>query len=125
MARALRACPILAVFAIVLALASCKSVSGAQPSKPPLVKLIPFELDPKNPARKQFGALTFMAAYQLESKDERFGGLSGLTFGADGKLYAVSDRGHWLSARLVNRPDGTLRDLADWRIAPILTPARR
>ena len=124
MARASRACPIFAVFAIVFSLASCKSVGGAQPTKARSVKLQPFELDPKTPGRKQFGALTFMAAYQLESNDERFGGLSGLTFGADGKLYAVSDRGHWLSARPVTRPDGALRDLVDWQIAPILTPAR-
>ena len=60
---------------------------------------IPFELDPKNPERKQFGSLTFMGAFQLNSKDKRFGGLSGLSFGTDGKLYAVSDRGYWLSAR--------------------------
>jgi hypothetical protein len=123
MARASRAGPILAALAVVFTLSSCKSVGGAQPSKPPLVKLIPFELDPKSPGRKQFGALMFMAAYQLESSDPRFGGLSGLTFGADGKLYAVSDRGYWLSARLVSRPDGALSDLADWRIAPILNPA--
>jgi hypothetical protein len=88
------------------------------------VDSIPFELDPKNPERKQFGSLTFMGAFQLESKDKRFGGLSGLSFGTDGKLYAVSDRGYWLSAEKVNDADDALLDLVDWQIAPMLTPAK-
>lgn len=114
---------LIAALALLGALASCQSHSGAQSTKARLVTLIPFELDPKNPARKQFGALTFMSAYQLESKDRRFGGLSGLSFGSDGSLYAVSDRGYWLSATLVTDDDGALRDLMDWKIAPILTAA--
>ena len=114
---------IVATLALLGALASCQSHSGAQAAKTRLVTLTPFDLDEKFPARKQFGALTFLSAFQLESKDRRFGGLSGLSIGADGKLYAVSDRGHWLSATLVTDDNGVLRDLTDWQIAPILTPA--
>jgi hypothetical protein len=88
-----------------------------------LVELTGFELDAKNPDRKQFGALTFMGAFQLNSKDKRFGGLSGLTIGADGKLYAISDQGYWLSAQLVRKADGAVKDLVNWQIAPMLTPA--
>jgi hypothetical protein len=65
----------------------------------------------------------------LQSKDRRFGGLSGLSIGQDGKLYAVSDAGYWLSATIVVEPDGALKDLRDWQIAPLLmpdtTPVRR
>jgi len=64
-----------------------------------------------------------MSAFHLESKDKRFGGLSGLTVGADGKLYAVSDRGYWLSAKMVSNADGALLDLVDWQIDPMLTAA--
>jgi len=88
------------------------------------VDLIPFELDPKNPERKQFGSLTLMSAFQLDSKDKRFGGLSGLSFGPDGKLYAVSDRGYWLSAKIVTDSGGVLTGLAESRIARMLTPAK-
>jgi len=88
------------------------------------VDLIPFELDPKYPERKQFGSLTLMRAFHLDSKDKRFGGLSGLSFGTDGKLYAVSDRGYWLSAKMASDADGALLDLVDWRITPMLTPAK-
>jgi hypothetical protein len=107
--------------------------SGRLPAQGPpgsrLVNLEPFDVDSKNPDRKQFGALTLLSAFQLQSKDRRFGGLSGLSIGQDGKLYAVSDAGYWLSATIVVEPDGALKDLRDWQIAPLLmpdtTPVRR
>ena len=111
-------------FAILCSLLSGKSAIIAQATKAPLVELIPFEFDPRSPERKHFGALTLMGAFQLDSTDKRFGGLSGLTIGLDGKLYAISDRGYWLSARIVINGDSALVDLVDWQIAPMLTPAR-
>jgi len=115
-----RAAAILIAFVTICSLASCKSHGGAEPANPRLVKATPFELDAKNPGRKEFGALTFMSAFQLDSKDRRFGGLSGLSFGSDGKLYMLSDRGHWLSATLVSAADDTVMDLVGWQIAPML-----
>jgi hypothetical protein len=50
--------------------------------------------------------------------------LSGLFVGKDGTLYAVSDRGYWLSAKMTVDKNGALTDLIDWRIAPILTTAK-
>ncbi|MGH7886809.1 MAG: esterase-like activity of phytase family protein [Candidatus Binatia bacterium] len=113
-----------AALAIVCALMSGQNRGAAQPTKGRLVELIGFDLDPKNPDRKQFGPLTFMGAFQLNSKDKRFGGLSGLTIGADGRLYAVSDRGYWLSARMLQNAEGALVDLVDGHIAAMLTPAK-
>jgi hypothetical protein len=113
------------IFLLVLLLLS--SISCLRPtlaqvsSNHRLVELVPIDVDPKQPERKNFGSLTLLSAFQLESKDKRFGGLSGLSIGADGKLYAVSDRGYWLSAGMQMDPNGTLLDLTDWRIAPILT----
>lgn len=95
-----------------------------QAAKTRLVELSRFDFDTKNPDRKQFGALTLMGAFQLNSKDKRFGGLSGLSIGTDGRLYAVSDRGYWLSARIMHSDDGALENLGDWHIAPMLTPAK-
>lgn len=89
-----------------------------------LVTLTAFEFDSKQPERKNFGALRLMSAFHLQSKDPRFGGLSGLSFGADGRLYAVSDRGYWLSAKLRHDAGGALTDAIDWQIAPMLTPAQ-
>jgi hypothetical protein len=115
---------IFAALAILCSLASCQSHGAVQATKARLVNLIPFELEPKNPERKRFGPLTLMSAFQLDSKDQRFGGLSGLSFGPDGRLYAISDRGYWLSAKIVSDANGALLDLVDWRITPLLTPAK-
>jgi hypothetical protein len=89
-----------------------------------LVQLTPIDIDPKRPGRKTFGSLTLLSAFQLESQDKRFGGLSGLSVGKDGTLYAVSDRGYWLSARMAPDQNGALTNLTDWQIAPILTPTK-
>ena len=89
-----------------------------------LVQLTPIDVDPKRPGRKAFGSLTLLSAFQLESKDKRFGGLSGLSVGRDGTLYALSDRGYWLSARMQMDSNSALMNLVDWQIAPILTTTK-
>ena len=89
-----------------------------------LVELVPIDVDPKRVERRIFGSLTLLSAFQLVSKDKRFGGLSGLSVSADGSLYAISDQGYWLSASMLLDPDGALKDLVDWRIAPILTTTK-
>jgi hypothetical protein len=123
--RGLRKNDLLKVISLVLiqlSLVSCIGLTGFHvSSKNRLVELVPFELDRKNPERRQFGSLTFVSAYQLESKDKRFGGLSGLSIGPDGKLYAISDHGFWISAKMITNPSGALVDLMDWQIAPMLT----
>ncbi len=89
----------------------------------PVVEATPIELDPETPARKRFGDLTFLSGFELNSADSRFGGLSGLALSADGKtLYAVSDRGYWLAARISHNSTGRLVGLGAWKITPLLTP---
>lgn len=89
------------------------------------VESLPTELDAERPERRTFGSLHLLSAFHLQSKDRRFGGLSGLSIGEDGKLYAISDRGYWLSARMIIGTNGALSNLVNWRLAPILTPARK
>ena len=52
------------------------------------IELVPIEVDPKRPQRKEFRRADASGAFQLKSNDKRFGGLSGLSIGKDGKLYA-------------------------------------
>jgi hypothetical protein len=89
-----------------------------------VVELTSVAVDAKNPERKQFGAVTLVSAFHLQSKDKRFGGLSGLAIGRDSRLYAVSDRGYWLSAKMETDENSALANLLDWQIAPMLTAAR-
>ena len=88
-----------------------------------LVDLSLIDVDPKHPERTEFGALRLMSAFRLSSRDKRFGGLSGLSIGIDGRLYAISDAGYWLSAKIVRNKDDALVNLLDWQIAPLLTPS--
>ncbi|HZH83335.1 MAG TPA: esterase-like activity of phytase family protein [Phototrophicaceae bacterium] len=88
-----------------------------------LVDLSPIDVDPKHPGRTEFGALRLVSAFHLSSRDGRFGGLSGLSIGIDGRLYAISDQGFWLSAKMVRNKNGSLINLLDWQIAPLLTPS--
>ncbi len=87
------------------------------------VEAIPIELDPEDPAPKRLGGLTFLSGFELRSSDPRFGGLSGLALGADGRaLYAVSDRGYWVSASMRHDKDGRITAIGGWKIGSLLTP---
>jgi hypothetical protein len=108
--------------ALLLFLVSCSGhTAGQAGANPRLVELLPIELDPRNPQKKEFGRLEFLNGFQLRSRDPRFGGLSGLTIGADKRLYAVSDAGYWVSAQMILDSDTKLLDLTDWIIQPLLS----
>jgi hypothetical protein len=79
----------------------------------------PAPLSATDPAMARVGALTFRGGLHLKSNDPRFGGLSGVHVGADGRLLAVSDEGHWFAAQIVLDDAGALIGLADPRMAPI------
>lgn len=76
--------------------------------------------DPRDPGRKQFGALEFRGGLRLTSSYHHFGGFSGLHVSSDGaRFVAVSDRSRWLRGRIVyqsGRPSG----IADAEMAPML-----
>jgi hypothetical protein len=78
--------------------------------------------DPREPARKRFGALTFRGGLVLESPYRDFGGLSALHVMADGQHFlSLSDRGQWLRGRIVYRGNVPIA-IADAEMAPILGP---
>ena len=76
--------------------------------------------DTRDASLKKFGALSFRGGIELTSAHKDFGGLSAIRVGADGAHFlAVSDKAHWLRARIVydgKRPVG----IADAEMAPVL-----
>jgi hypothetical protein len=105
--------------------AACGNYSASHRAKNGFrVDMQSIELDPEEPTRVGFDRLRLLGAYRLTSNNPRFGGLSGLAAGSDGRLYAVSDRGFWLSARMHLHDDGRLLDLTNWQTAPLLTPSK-
>lgn len=78
------------------------------------------------PEQERIGRLRYLGGLRLTSDDRRFGGLSGLAFHPDGqRLIAVSDKGRWFSARLVEGADGVLRGLSDTSYSAMLDSTGR
>jgi hypothetical protein len=80
-------------------------------------------LDPADPVHTHIGALTYLWGYELSAADTRFGGWSGLALDPTGKrLYAISDHGFALSARLYHDAEGRFIYIDTWTLVPLLTP---
>ena len=74
-----------------------------------------------DPSVDRVGQLRFHGGFVLQSADTDFGGFSGLTVDPRGEvLMAVSDRGHWLHAKVHKDSEGKLLGLQDARIGPLL-----
>ena len=76
-------------------------------------------LNPADPGQTTAGRLRFMGALVLRSDNPRFGGLSGLRAGADGRFLSVSDIGNWVTFTTIERR-GWLTGVRGGVIAPIL-----
>ncbi len=107
------------VFLVWLWLPISLCFSAADP-----VKVNSARIEPTNSGGERNGQLIFLGGFELASGDPRFGGLSGLALSKDGDLlYAVSDRGYWLTARLHHDSQGVLRGIDSWQIASLLAPS--
>jgi hypothetical protein len=90
------------------------------------IKAEPLEtLAIEEPEHRRFGGTVFRSGLVLSSSFDGFGGLSGLWRSRDGRsLVAVTDRGLWLTARVLSR-EGRLAGLANAVMAPILDASGR
>ena len=110
-----------AILALALFPASAQAPGAADSIQKIQIRAQAIEaFDPREPARKQFGALTFRGGLVLESSSRDFGGLSGLRVADDGQNFlSVTDKGNWLRGRIVYR-DSVPIAIADAEMAPIL-----
>jgi hypothetical protein len=77
-------------------------------------------LNSDDPDLDELGLLVYRGGLKLKSKDERFGGLSGLIVTDDGKTFlAVSDAGYWVSGKLLYRK-GDLVGAREITVHPML-----
>lgn len=87
------------------------------------VRVKAIAVDPDRPGRTRFGALTLLSRFVFDADDKRFGGLSGIALDPSGNtLFAVSDRGYGLSARLIHDQTGRLTGIGSWAMLPLKTP---
>ena len=111
LARALVAAVIVGTVAVVFGDAFAASIS---------LSARPIALDPTDRTVQRVGRLHFLGGLNLRSDEAAFGGLSGLSVASDGRLSAVTDRGHWFTARIVRDRTGRLVDLVDAAQGPLL-----
>jgi hypothetical protein len=108
-----------AILLILLAAAGC--APGLAAPFEIAVRALP--LHDSNPERTRAGPLRFLGGLELTSSDPRFGGLSALLLSEDGtRLTATTDRGHWITARLIAAADGAPRALAEAEIGALHGP---
>jgi hypothetical protein len=83
-------------------------------------------LQAEDPERRRVGPLRFLGGLHLTSADPRFGGLSALLLSEDGaRLTAVTDKGHWMTARLLVDSAGVPLGLAEAEIGELHGPGGR
>ncbi len=83
-------------------------------------------LQAEDPERTRVGPLRFRGGLHLTSADPRFGGLSALLLSEDGtRLTAVTDKGHWMTARLLADSAGAPLGLAEAEIGELHGPGGR
>lgn len=69
------------------------------------------------------GRLRFIGGVEMTSPDSRFGGFSGMAISTDGgKIWAVSDRGNWMSGEMRLNSAGLPVKLDAVKMAPLLRP---
>ncbi len=110
-----------------IALFFCLTLSGDVLSRPKElqrnydIKVIstPIAFDRLNSNTHRFGRLSWRGGLELSSDHVEFGGYSGIALADHGnQLYAVSDSGTWLRAKLIYK-DGQLTDITKVRIGPL------
>jgi hypothetical protein len=110
--------------AVLLAVAALIMLPNIPATAEPLALTArPVPLHMGDAARERVGRLIWRGGLELTSPDPRFGGLSGLLVSDDGsRMTAVTDRGSWITARLVIDAAGRLAGLADAEIGPLRGP---
>lgn len=104
-----------------LAIAAAIAATVSARAEPIEIDTAPVVLNLENPGQRTVGRLRYLGGLRLSSRDDRFGGLSGLTFDDESwRITAVSDHGYWFRARLVVDADGAPRALAETTLSPIL-----
>jgi hypothetical protein len=116
---ALSGCAALLLFVASITFAEALRLSKT--AGPIVVEATPItSFENRDPSKINFGKLEFRGGLVLTSKNETFGGISGIHIEPDGaRFLAVTDQGAWLRGRIVYEDEKPV-GIADAEIAPIL-----
>ena len=87
---------------IILAVLTVGGVRTIYPNHSQDISVRRLALNPDNAARRQVGALEFIAAWELHSRNEDFGGISALVSVGNNHFVGISDRATVIGFRLTN-----------------------
>jgi hypothetical protein len=108
-----------------LAVPANAQCDGADPSVPVTIEAKPITgFSIRAPNERRFGKVEFLGGLELTSSHRDFGGFSAIRVEPDGHFVSLTDRGWWLTGRIVyegDRPAG----IADARMAAMLGPDGR
>jgi hypothetical protein len=119
------ACAAVILAAPVLARSADAQCADADPSVPVTVEarqITSFSV--RDPKQRRFGPLEYLGGLELTSSHRDFGGFSAIRVEPDGHFVSLTDKGWWLTGRIVyesDRPAG----IADARMAAMLGPDGR
>lgn len=102
-------------------LASAMVVKAAQPdgsTRQPAIVYETIPLNDQDPDQQRIGPLIYRGGLVLRADAERFGGYSGLAVRDGTRFWALSDRGTWLTGRLIEQ-GGRLTGVEDVQIEPV------
>lgn len=87
---------------LLLAAAAVGGVRTTHGNNSQAIALKPLDLDPAHPGKRRVGELIFLAAWELGSGNEGFGGISALAALPDDRFVGVSDAGTLIGFGLAN-----------------------
>ena len=85
---------------IALAVLSVAGVRTIYPSFSQDILFTRLLLNPENAAQRKVGALDFVAAWEMRSRNDNFGGISALSAIGDGQFVGIGDAGTWIRFNL-------------------------
>jgi hypothetical protein len=114
---------LLAAFTLACAAAPAAAQRRA-PDPPAPITIAARTIDAFNPrdtSQVRFGALEYRGGLELTSPYREFGGVSAIRVAADGAGFvALTDKGRWLTGRIVSDDKGHPQGIADAVMAPML-----
>ena len=112
---------LIAVTAILTSTTTPHRIIGSAARADPIeINVRPVHLHPDRPSVDRVGRLRFQGGLRLSSRDRPFGGLSGMRFIGRDQILAVSDRGWWISFRIVEE-QGRLVGVSQATLDPMLS----
>ena len=90
------------ILLLLLAILAVGGIRIIQPNHSQFIGIKPLQLDPAHHGQRRLGELIFLSAWELESPNEDFGGISGLAALPDDRFIGISDAGTLIGFGLTN-----------------------